>query len=287
MGGRRPDGDEADRGGNVGEGGEEFDALFREMSEELGSDWELEETLPEDEAEEERDTDDEDTPPMLVSMDYTLGRIRPPPEPEEEDDLELIEVMPGTDTTEQRALAYPTNATLVVQYQVEVATADGSFVRTEATGLLSGAQEYRLQIQDDFSFGFDSRRNDYEIILNPNATDVELDEIEGDRDCRIVYQEGQVLMDKPVGVRLDVYRIHRLADGQRSVAKITSSAPETAEHVLLPTDPTNRYGGYTEYMLGVGLAALESRCYAFSIYTAVKLARPAPGDEDEDEPPTG
>lgn len=283
MGGRRPDGDEADGGGNGGEDQGDFDELFREMSEELGTDWDLEETLPEEGAEDEVDTDEGEEPPPLVSMDYALGRIRPPPEEE----LELIPVMPGTETTEQRALAYPTNATLVVQYQVEVATGEGSFVRTEATGLLSGAQEYKLQIQDDFSFGFDARRNDYEIILNPNATDVELEDIEGDRDCRIVYEGGQVLLDKPQGVRLDVYRIHRLADGQRSIAKITSSEPDDEEHVLLPTDPNNRYGGYTEYMLGVGLAALENRCYAFSIYTAVKLARPEPGDEDEEEPPTG
>ncbi len=273
MGREKTNGRHADNGGDeVGDG---FDELFREMSQELGTDWELAETVVADDSQDEVDTDDGEPEPMIMSVEFALERMVPTLDPESEP------VMPGTHTTEQRALAYPTNATLVVQYQVEVATGEGTFVRTEATGTLASAQAYKLRIQDDFSFGFDARRNDYEIILNPNATDVELREIGGDEEFRLYYEGGQVLVDKPRGVRLDVYRITRMEDGQRSVTKLSESVPGSAENVLLPTDPTDRYSDFTEYMLGVGLAQLDKRCYAFSIYTAVKLARPEPGDEDD------
>ncbi len=269
-----------DKPGNEGggPGGDEFDELFREMADELGADWDLDETQPDDD---EEGSLDEELPPPIVSIDYALSRIVPELEPDSGEARPVPSVMPGTHTTEQRALVFPTNATLDVQYAVEVATAEGTFVRTEASGRLTGAQAYKLRIQDDFSFGFDARRNDYEIVLNPNATDVELADIEGDRDLQLVYEEGQVLLDKPAGVRIDVYRVFRTPEGARGTTKITASEPANAEHVLLPTDPTKGYGEYSEYMLGVGIAEQEKKCYAFSIYAAVKLHRPEPGDDDE------
>lgn len=280
MGRKKPGDEGGSPGGDVQ--GDEFDELFREMSRELGTDWDSDDTHGDDGPDGEPDGDG-DLPPPIVSIEYALSQIVPELEPDEGAPRPLASMMPGTDTSEQRALSFPTNATLDVQYAVEVATAEGTFVRTEASGSLSGAQSYKMRIQDDFSFGFDARRNDFEIVLNPNATDVELADIEGDRDCLLVYEGGQILLDKPVGVRVDVYRVFRTPEGGRGTTKVAGATPDNSEHVLLPTDPTKGYGEFSEYMLGIGLANQEKRCYAFSIYTAVKLSRPEPGDEDASE----
>jgi hypothetical protein len=280
MGREKPGNEDRSPGGDVQR--DEFDELFREMSQELGTDWDLDDTHADDDLDGETDGTG-DLPPPIVSIEYALSQIVPELEPDEGEPRPLASMMPGIQTTEQRALSIPTNATLDVQYAVEVATAEGTFVRTEASGALSGARSYKMRILDDFSFGFDAHRNNYEIVLNPNATDVELVDIEGDRDCTLVYEGGQILLDKPAGVRVDVYRVFRTPDGGRGTTKVAGATPENSEQVLLPTDPTKGYDEFSEYMLGIGLADQEKRCYAFSIYAAVKLSRPEPGDEDESE----
>jgi hypothetical protein len=161
---------------------------------------------------------------------------------------------------------------LSISYSVQVAAGDGSFVDCESKGLLAGAREYKVTVLDDFTFGFDSTRCRYEVLLDPNSVDSGLKDVEPGSECAIdLDDDGRLSLAKPAGMRLAIHRIARNADGSQALTPVASVGPESAEAVPIPLIRSAQ-GDVAEYMLGVGLADCEPPSYAFSVYMAVKLA---------------
>jgi len=228
---------------------------------------------------------DEDTPKddeferMLEQMEEELSGDDEPDDPtldEEEDSDELALVTSSLDpdleptVVERRDLRVDPDDDLSLNFAVQVTAGDGTFHATEATGLLAGSRCYKVTVLDDFSFGADALRNNYEIILDPNAAAVSLQDVpagtQWDLRCD---EQGRVVMDKPVGVRIAVHAISRKSDGTQSVSQVAEAGPEGAGLVALPI--TEASGGHAEFMVGIGVAETDPPSYAFSVYLAVKI----------------
>jgi hypothetical protein len=192
------------------------------------------------------------------------------PEPVQEPAAEQAAASPPPEPT------YITDdVSLSVRFSAHAATGGGSFRDTEAKGLLMGQRSYPIVMLDDFTFGFNAKRNEYEIILDPTATESTLKDLTAQGDFTVMCDEyGEIWILKPLGIRLDLYKIERLPTGERHMQQIKTSEADTMEPVWLPTDPIERFDRYTEFMLGVGLTEEASLCYAFSLYIAVGLSRP-------------
>jgi len=200
----------------------------------------------------------EETPPAKPP---TPPDPEPPPAEPEQPPAEPVKVAPGT--------------TLSVRFSVHAATGGGQFRDTKAKGQLGGQQSYPFSLLDDFSFGFDEKRNEYEIILDPTAAEAQIKEIEPAGDFTILCDEwGEIWLLKPTGVRVDLYRIARLETGERKMEQVRTVEQHEMEPVWLPTEAAVRFDQYTEFMLGIGLTEEENLCYAFSVYVAVGLAPP-------------
>jgi hypothetical protein len=220
---------------------DDFDRMLREMSQELSS--EDDEDLPtEDSEDEDEDPDLEET--VLVapaSGEKTLHVFRP---------LD----------------------TLSVSYVVQVSTGSGGFVETEAKGVLQGERGYPITALDDFAFGFDGMRNNYEIILDPNALGYGLSELPTGTQWNLrVDEEGQLVLDKPVGLRVAAHRIARDAAGGQDLTPLCNVGPEAPETIALPIEIGETTPEHGEFMIGMGLADTEPPSFAFSVYLAIRL----------------
>jgi len=230
---------------------------------------------------EENLPDDEEFERMLQQMEEVLsqdGDLDVPTEDGEDDSSDLLlttgSIDPEFETTviEKRDLRIDPSEDLELSFAVQVAAGDGTFAETEAKGLLTGARGYKVTVLDDFSFGADARRNDYEIILDPNSATVGLLDVPAGTQWDLLCDdEGRVVMDKPEGVRIAVHAISRKPDGSQVVSQVSAVGPETAEQVVLPISDAS--GGHAEFMVGVGMAESEPSSYAFSVYLAIKLSQ--------------
>lgn len=285
---------------------QEFDDLLREMQETFGIDddddeeeedtEDLEETGEIDSEDLGRESEQDDDTSQSVGFHVESGMMerlddvvidfatrsldpeQPPPREEPVPPPPPPPPAPAKETAPEpppEPTFIPDTVSLSVRFSVHAATGGGQFRDTEAKGLLMGQRSYPIVLLDDFTFGFAAKRNQYEIILDPTATDSTVKELTPQGDFTVMCDEyGEIWILKPHGVRLDLYRIERLPTGERHMQQIKTSEQETMEPVWLPTDPVQRYDQYTEFMLGVGLTEEESLCYAFSLYIAVGLSRP-------------
>ncbi len=253
---------------------ESFNSMLEEMEQRLSREVDsadFSETGDTDEITEDLDEDD-------ISRDAAIAYEQA----RRVEETATQETGPLDQTGTIRVPAFPTNATLMAQFSVQVAGGQGNFIATAAQGQLSGSNSYPFRVLDDFDFGFNPHRNTYEIVLDQTSAAVELKEFRGDGEFTLLCdKDGQIKVNKPAGVRLDVYRIVRTPAGAQNSTKITSSPTLEPDLVILPTDPAARLVEYSEFMLGFGLTDEDLLCYAFSVYLAVKLDRPLPPSEEE------
>jgi hypothetical protein len=161
---------------------------------------------------------------------------------------------------------------MVLQYAVHVAQGDGAFEPTEHAGVLTGERTYEIVVLDEFEFGFNERRGQYEILLDPNAPATGFHDLEGGQRCEIrVSGDGTVQLLKPQGMRVDIHPVLRHKDGTRGSIRIHEGMPEEASAVVLPYDPMTITEEFAEYMIGLGLTNEPAMCYAFTVYIAIKL----------------
>lgn len=220
---------------------DEFERMLREMSEELGSD------------------DDEDLPTEDSEDD------------EEDPDLEETVLVAPTDSATSRHVFRPLDS-LTLSYVVQVSTGSGGFVETEARGTLQGERGYPITALDDFAFGFDGMRNAYEIVLDPNALGYGLSELPTGSQWNLrVGEDGELVLDKPSGLRVAVHRIERSAAGGQNLAQLCNVGPEAPETVPLPIEISETRPEHAEFMIGMGLADTEPPSFAFSVYLAIRL----------------
>jgi len=168
---------------------------------------------------------------------------------------------------------------LQVRYSVRVATGGGKYQATDNRAELRGSRSYDITALDEFSFGYDERRNLVEIIIDPNLCLQGVTQLAGGTRCSIdLTPDGSVQILKPKGIRLDTHPVLRHADGSRGSFQIHSGPFEESCSVVLPHDPTTLYLEFAEYMLGLGLTEEEDPSYAFTVYLAFRLE---PGEPAE------
>lgn len=222
---------------------DEFERMLREMSQELSS--EDDEDLPTDDGEDEG---------------------------EDPDLEETVLVTPAAAETSSYVFR-PLDA-LTVSYVVQVSTGSGGFAETEAKGVLQGERGYPITALDDFAFGFDGMRNSYEIILDPNALGYGLSELPTGTQWNLrVDEEGQLVLDKPIGLRVAAHRIVRDEAGGQNLTQLCNVGPEAPETIPLPIEVGEIVPEHGEFMIGMGLADTEPPSFAFSVYLAVRLGR--------------
>lgn len=253
---------------------ESFNSMLEEMEQRLSREMDSDEFPDSSDADEITEDLDEDDLSRDAAIVYEQARRVEEASTQESNPLEQTGVI--------RVPSFPTNATLMAQFSVQVAGGQGSFIATAAQGQLSGSSSYAIRVLDDFDFGFNPHRNSYEIVLDQTSAAVELKEFRGEGDFAVLCdKDGQVKVRKPAGVRLDIYRILRDTSGAQNSSKIASSPTLEPDLVVLPTDPSTRLVEYSEFMLGFGLTDEDVLCYAFSVYMAVKLDRPMPPSAEE------
>lgn len=224
---------------------EDFERMLRELSEELAS------------------MDDDEIPTDDGEADADTGGLDP--------DLEatILDTPPPSEPTPH---LFGPNDLLTISYAVQVSTGSGGFVETEARGVLANARGYPITALDDFAFGFDGMRNAYEIILDPNALGYGLSELPTGTQWNIrVDENGRLVLDKPVGLRVAVHRIDRDASGGQALTPLCNEGPDAPQTVHLAIEVDDPPAEHAEFMVGMGLADTEPPSFAFSVYLAVKL----------------
>lgn len=239
----------------------DFDTLLEEMSEHLSRD-------PGDSFDTDDEITEEITSPFKQEEGFEDTAERDTLQDSASIDIDLVQ-------DGERATSVTEDVTLAIQFSVQVAAGDGDFNATEATGLLVGARSYPIVLLDELAFGFDSRRNDFEIVLDGSTAALTLKELETeDPPTLLIAPDGHVRLTKPKGLRLDVYSVDRTDDGQRHMTSLGSVPAVADTQIVLPTQISSVFDESEEFMLGLGLTDEEKLCYAFSVYLAVRLERP-------------